>query len=226
MDTPNDKKPSDSSGAGQAGDDRHVNWFALEKACDKPGCPVCTIVAERSARYIDNMLFEHVSDRGFRARYRASGGFCAVHAKSLESFRDGLAVAILGEDILASILPDVRRRRIPKSKALCPACEATRGIEREFLGYLAERTERDFISFFTASEGLCVPHYRAMTVLCRRTPKWLSVFHEEKFEALLERTRRFVECSAWGRQADFALLSDRDKIVWKEIARNLRGSAD
>ncbi len=212
--------------AGNDRDGRHVNWFALEKACDKPGCPVCTIVAERSARYIDNMLFEHVSDRGFRARYRASGGFCTAHAKNLESFRDGLAVAILGEDVLSSILPDVKRRRFPKVKAPCPACEASWGIEREFLGYLAERTEGEFIAFFTASEGLCVPHYRSMTSRFRRIPKWLSTFHEDKFDALLERTRRFVECSAWGRQADFALLSDRDKVVWKEIARTLRGSGD
>lgn len=218
MDTPNDRN--------RAGDERHVNWFALEKACEKPGCPVCTIVAERSARYIDNMLFEHVSDRGFRALYRAAGGFCSVHAKSLESFRDGLAVAILGEDILSSILPDIKRRKTAKPKEACPACAATAGIEREFLGYLAERAEGDFISFFTASGGLCVPHYRKMTVLCRRIPTWLSDFHEEKFETLLERTRQFIECSAWGRQADFAALSDRDKIVWKEIARNLRGSAD
>ena len=35
-------------------------------------------------------------DRGFRARYREAGGFCARHAKSLDSYRDGLAVAILG----------------------------------------------------------------------------------------------------------------------------------
>ncbi|HKL87035.1 MAG TPA: DUF6062 family protein, partial [Treponemataceae bacterium] len=65
--------------------EKHVNWFALEKACEKPGCPLCTIIAERTARYIDNMLFEHVSDRGFRAKYREAGGFCSMHAKNLES---------------------------------------------------------------------------------------------------------------------------------------------
>ena len=85
--------------------ERHVNWFALEKACAQPGCPVCAIVADRSRRYIDNMLFEHVSDRGFRAQYRESGGFCPDHAKSLDAYRDGLAVAILGVDVLKDALP-------------------------------------------------------------------------------------------------------------------------
>ena len=95
-------------GIGRAVDnEKHVNWFALEKACEKEGCPVCGIINERAERYIDNMLFEHVSDRGFRAKYRASGGFCDRHAANLESFRDGLAVAILGVDVLTTILPEL-----------------------------------------------------------------------------------------------------------------------
>ncbi len=91
--------------------EKHVNYFALEKACEKPGCPLCTIVSERGARYIDNMLFEHVSDRGFRAKYRAAGGFCPVHAKNLDSYRDGLAVAILGYDILSDSLPSLKKTK-------------------------------------------------------------------------------------------------------------------
>lgn len=206
--------------------ERHVNWFALEKACEKPGCPLCTIVAERSARYIDNMLFEHVSDRGFRAKYRAAGGFCPAHSRSLESYRDGLAVAILGADILADILPDIRKRRGRKPKALCPACEETARIEREFLGFIAETADPEFTAFFTASEGLCVPHYRLMTATLRRIPAWLAGFQEDRFSRLLDRSRAFIECSAWGRQADFERLPAEDKTVWKELARTLRGTAD
>ncbi len=206
--------------------DKHVNWFALEKACAKDGCPVCTIVRERSARYIDNMLFEHVSDRGFRERYRNSLGFCAAHARSLESYRDGLAVAILGEDILSHVLPDLKKGRPTKVRGKCPACEETERVEREFLGFLAESADGDLRDFFCASEGLCVPHYRQLTAQNRRTPSWLKEFHEKKFTLLLARTRAFIECSAWGRQDDFAALSPEDKVVWKEIARTLRGEAD
>ena len=56
--------------------DKHVHYFALEKACAHTGCPLCQIVDERIKKYIDNMLFEHVSDRGFRKQFRESGGFC------------------------------------------------------------------------------------------------------------------------------------------------------
>jgi len=206
--------------------EKHVNWFALEKACERKGCPLCTIVADRAKRYIDNMLFEHVSDRGFRAKYRAAGGFCAEHAKSLDSYRDGLAVAILGEDILADALPSIKKRKTQKYAGCCPACEETDRIEKEFLGFIAEVDDPSFISFFSASDLLCVPHYRKMIQTVKRIPSWLERSQVDKFDSLLARARTYIECSAWGRQDDFARLSDADKIVWKELALVLRGRAD
>lgn len=204
--------------------DKHVNWFALEKACEKEGCPLCSIINERAERYIDNMLFEHVSDRGFRAKYRASGGFCDRHAANLESFRDGLAVAILGVDVLTTLLPDLAKKRNPRLKGHCPACEESDRVEQEFLGYLSDRSEEEFVRIFTASEGLCIPHYRRLLTLTKKVPRWLSEFQRERFETLLERSKRFVEYSAWGRQDDFASLDEKDRIVWKELARTLRGT--
>lgn len=204
--------------------DKHVNWFALEKACEKEGCPLCSIINERAERYIDNMLFEHVSDRGFRAKYRASAGFCDRHAANLESFRDGLAVAILGVDVLTTLLPDLAKKRNPRLKGHCPACEESDRVEQEFLGYLSDRSEEEFVRIFTASEGLCVPHYRRLLTLTKQVPRWLSDFQRERFETLLERSKRFVEYSAWGRQDDFASLDEKDRIVWKELARTLRGT--
>ncbi len=206
--------------------EKHVNYFALEKACAKHLCPLCTIVAERSERYIDNMLFEHVSDRGFRAKYRASGGFCAAHARSLESYRDGLAVAILGEDILTAQLPFFRKKRKPVFKGQCPACAEQQRIENEFLGFICEQREDPFIEFFMASGGLCSPHYALLLSQVKKIPEWLVSFQTAKFESLLERTRRFIEYSAWGRQDDFAALTPEDKVVWKELARVLSGSAE
>jgi hypothetical protein len=205
--------------------EKHVNWFALEKACSRPGCPLCTIVSDRSTRYIDNMLFEHVSDRGFRAKYRDAGGFCSYHARNLDTFRDGLAVAILGADILADTLPDLKKRRNRKYKDICPACAETDRVEREFLQFIAEIQDQSFGEIFTASDGLCVPHYKKLVTLCKRIPPWLEKFQIAKLETLLDRSRRFIDCSAWGRQDDFAALSDNDKVVWKELALALRGSS-
>lgn len=210
--------------------EKHVNFFALEQACQKKGCPLCTIINERIYRYIDGMLFEHVSDRTFRAQYRAAGGFCNEHSRMLLSYRDGLAVAILGQGILEDYLADFKKRKIRKFKEQCPACTEREHIENDFLTFLAGAEKGDEATqvrnFFTASDGLCVQHYAQTVKICRRLPSWLSDFQEERFKSLLERTARFIDCSAWGRQADFAALSDADKVVWKELAAALRGQVE
>ncbi len=213
--------------------DKHVNFFALQKACEKPGCPLCTIVNERINRYIDGMLFEHISDRVFRAQYREAGGFCKDHARTLLTYRDGLAVAILGQGELSDKLEDFKKRKMRKYKAVCPACAEQNRIETEFLTFLAETKKlspedaAELQQFFTASEGLCAVHYGKLVQLRRRRiPKWLSQFQENIFQHLLERTGRFIDFSAWGKQKDFAALSDKDKVVWKELAQSLRSSVD
>ena len=209
--------------------DKHVTFFALKSACEESGCPVCTVIRERCEKYIDNMLFEHVSDRGFRAKYRAAGGFCARHSRNLDSFRDGLAVAILGADILERFMGEFKKKKIRKPEGICPACEEQSRIETEFLTFLAQeddssQTNEEVRQFFTSSDGLCVPHYAMAIQRVKKIPRWLADFQENKYASLYERTRNFIEFSAWGRQKDFEKLSAEDKIVWKEIARVLRGN--
>jgi hypothetical protein len=172
------------------------------------------------------MLFEHVSDRGFRSKFREAGGFCSFHARNLDTFRDGLAVAILGADILSDAMGDLSKGKAKKYKAQCPACAETERVENEFLGFIAGTEDLQFRAFFSVSAGLCVPHYRMLLSDSKRVPSWLEKFQLAKFQSLLERSKNFIEFSAWGRQADFALLSDKDKVVWKELALALRGSSE
>jgi len=209
--------------------EKHVNYFALQKACEKDGCPICRIIDERISRYIDGMLFEHISDRTFRAQYREAGGFCSSHSKTLLTYRDGLAVAILGQGTLDDYILDFKKKKIRKFKQPCPACAEQHRIEKEFLTFIAEGSDdkdsdAELKKFFLASDGLCVPHYATMVkLLGRKIPKWISLFQEEKFSKLIERTKKFIDCSAWGKQDEFAALSDADKVVWKELAATLRG---
>jgi hypothetical protein len=214
---------------------RHINYFELQKVCAQPGCPLCRIVATRTERYIDNMLFEHVSDRSVRAAYRAAGGFCDIHARNLESFRDGLAVAILGRDVLEERLASFKRRKPWAPRGRCPVCVEREHIEEEYLSFLAEtvgdsRDEVELRDAFTASEGLCAPHYGMLLVgpnnRPRRVPRWLEDFHGKRFEELLRRAGQFIELSAYGRQDEFAKLPPADQVVWKELAISLRSGGD
>ncbi|MDR3304016.1 MAG: DUF6062 family protein, partial [Treponema sp.] len=92
--------------------DKHINFFELRDACAETGCPLCRIISRRAAQYIDNTLFEHISDRPFRKAYREAGGFCERHSRNLESYRDGLAVAILGRDILEDRLAAFKKGKV------------------------------------------------------------------------------------------------------------------
>ncbi|NLJ11056.1 MAG: hypothetical protein GX438_12055 [Treponema sp.] len=209
--------------------DKHINFFELEKACEQEGCPLCRIVNDRTWRYLDNMLFEHISDRPFRAAHRAAGGFCREHSKNLSTFRDGLAVAILGRDILEDRIESFRKNKPWKPRERCPICVEEERIEVEYLSFLAESggqspEELELRRKFTASEGLCAPHYEALLRRTKKIPVWLRDFQEAKFTTLLERVNRFIDLSAYGKQDQFAALSEADKVVWKELARTLRGT--
>ena len=247
--------------------DKHINFFELQKASEKPGCPLCRIVSDRADRYIDNMLFEHISDRGFRALHRAAGGFCPYHSRNLVSFRDGLAVAILSRDILEDRIASFEHRKPWKHKAYyrghskgeyikrqhhkhkerCPICVERDRIEEEYLSFLAAAEDiasgktrnspgenssevRELRSAIEASDGLCIPHYARLLITPerepRKVPQWIREFHEKKYRDLLRRINDFIEFSAYGRQEEFAALSEKDQLVWKEAATVLRGSTE
>ncbi|MDR1399390.1 MAG: hypothetical protein LBJ41_05670 [Treponema sp.] len=209
---------------------KHINFFELRDACAESGCPLCRIVVRRAEQYIDNTLFEHVSDRSFRKAYRLAGGFCAFHSRGLESFRDGLAVAILGRDILEDRLIAFKKRKPWRPVERCPVCVEQDNIEKEYLTFLIQSDHdengQEVRAYFTASEGLCAPHYARLISLAKRIPAWLTEFHERKFETLFTRTSQFIELSAYGQQEKFAQLDQKDKLVWKELALNLRGNRD
>ena len=207
--------------------EKHINFFELQKACQKPGCPLCTIVSDRAYRYIDNTLFEHITNRGFRALYRAAGGFCSFHSRGLVSFRDGLAVAILARDILEDRINCFEKRQPWKPKGKCPVCVEREKIEQEYLDFLSNSggnssEEQELRLFFSTSDGLCAPHYAGLLYTPkgakRIVPAWIKNFQEHKFKELKKRLDVFIELSAYGRQKEFAGLDLKDQVVWKEAA--------
>jgi len=207
--------------------EKHINFFELQKACEKPGCPLCRIVSDRANKYIDNTLFENITNRGFRALYRAAGGFCSFHSRNLISFRDGLAVAILGRDILEDRINSFTKKIPWRPKGRCPVCIERENIEEEYLSFLSNSSgnsieEQELREFFISSDGLCAPHYAGLIFTpkgkLRNVPVWIKNFQENKFKELQKRLDVFIDLSAYGRQKEFAALSEKDQIVWKEAA--------
>jgi len=215
--------------------EKHINFFELDKASQRKGCPLCTIVSDRAYRYIDNTLFEHITNRGFRALFRAAGGFCSFHSRSLLSFRDGLAVAILSRDILEDRISCFEKKALWKPKGRCPVCVEREKIEQEYLDFLAQSDgnspeEQELRSYFTNSDGLCAPHYASLLFtpkgLKRNVPVWIKNFQEQKFKELKKRLDLFIELSAYGRESEFSRLNEKDQLVWKEAAACLSENLD
>jgi len=215
--------------------EKHINFFELDKASQKPGCPLCTIISERAHQYIDNTLFEHITNRGFRALFRAAGGFCSFHSRSLLSFRDGLAVAILSKDIVEDRLNCFEKRLPWKPKGKCPVCVEREKIEQEYLDFLAQASgdsseEQELRDFFLKSDGLCAPHYADLLFTPkgkkRKVPAWIISFQEQKFRNLKVRLDHYIKLSAFGRQKEFDAMSEKDKLVWREAAACLAENMD
>lgn len=138
--------------------DRHIPFFRLLDAARQPGCALCRLIATRTRRHIESILYECVNDVGFRDEWRAARGYCHRHAWILAEFGDALGIGILYEDLLkshgAALLTDVAQHR-------CPLCAHEK---RDLADWLAQ-IERDWAdeelrAAFLAGEGLCAPHLR------------------------------------------------------------------
>jgi hypothetical protein len=54
----------------------------LVAAITGPGCPMCTHVAKVAPGYLDSLLYQHTTDRAYRDRFLAGGGFCGRHVRA------------------------------------------------------------------------------------------------------------------------------------------------
>src|SRR5262245_40696906 len=76
-------------------------YFRLLEALGKSGCPVCRIVEEASASYIDTLFYEQVTDVGVRRKLRQARGLCNWHSWRAQNIPTvALGVAIIAQDLL------------------------------------------------------------------------------------------------------------------------------
>ncbi len=166
---------------------KYLSYFKLCEAFRQPGCPICTLVAGDSWRYLDALLYERVNDVGTREELRKSLGFCSWHAwKSIEISNCALGLAIIYEDILGAMVEKLRKVEshyppsaansfwskffskkekaksleiFPRASASCPVCQHVRIFEEHYLGILLDNfQERDFAQAFAESGGICFNH--------------------------------------------------------------------
>lgn len=61
---------------------RSLGDEALVEALGSAVCPLCTYVDRIAPQYLDSLLYQHTTDRAYRDRFLAGGGFCARHVRA------------------------------------------------------------------------------------------------------------------------------------------------
>jgi hypothetical protein len=161
-------------------------YFALLDGLGKSGCPVCRIVEEASANYLDTLFYEQVTDVGVRRKLRQARGLCNWHGWMARNIPTAaLGVAIIARDLLeeeCARLAELQHRpfwrrsgkhvqaRLSRQSLLayfrgwrqrgtCPACQSGREHERHALETVLNFIpEEEFARRFETSLGLCLPH--------------------------------------------------------------------
>ncbi len=83
---------------------RALENHALYDALALPGCPVCRLEQDYTARLLNHLLYENVNDSTWRDRIRQAFGLCYEHSWMLA--RQGgaaLGVSIITQDILTEL---------------------------------------------------------------------------------------------------------------------------
>lgn len=152
----------------------------LRQALQAPGCPVCRLVEQDVARYLDYFLWENVNDPELRRGLYEALGFCRDHLRILAAHPGAsLGLALIAQDIWEEVLKATERagaslahRRRAASAARyqksltprrnCPVCDYAHGQEGLYLDVLLERLvgENGLLAAYEASDGLCLPHFR------------------------------------------------------------------
>lgn len=131
---------------------------ALVDALVGSGCPSCAYVARIGPQYLDSLLYQHTTDRAYRDRFLAGGGFCARHVRdAVQADRAGNGDGVGGGIFLRSQLA-ARRRALAAARGLrtakrirdaarpawdCPVCENERALATSAAQRLVAHTAGD-----------------------------------------------------------------------------------
>lgn len=137
---------------------RSLGDEALAEALATDGCPLCAHVARIAPQYLDSLLYQHTTDRAYRDRFVAGGGFCGRHV--LATVRadtagngDGVGGGIFLRSQLAARrralesaggFRTARRIRVATKPAWdCPVCEQERTLAAAAARRLVDRSLAD-----------------------------------------------------------------------------------
>jgi len=215
--------------------DEHTIYHNLLEAMGEPACPICRLCRRAVDSYLDHLLYADVTSVERRAELRAAQGFCAEHAGAMEAVGRALGIAIIYKDVLDNLLRGLAvsptRRGIlgrPAGDTLppaapCPACEHYAVMEGVYIGGLIKHLEdAAFRQALSASEGLCVTHFRlaAGQKMDAGRREFLLAQQAERWEKLSAELGEYIRKNDY-RFREEGFGEERDS--WQRVLKNISG---
>lgn len=162
-------------------------------------CPICGVVTAETRQYVDHLFYERVNDIPTRETLRKAGGFCRRHAHVILQQADALGSALIFEDVLNNNVRRLRSgsfdrppgnnnplarlfgdSRPPVPGEQCPVCVMECEVDERAVDSLMEALDnQEFRDAFTASIGICLPHFRLAHLRARDPQRWDVVLQTE-----------------------------------------------
>jgi len=193
-------------GAWEPKKNRDIFYSLLKEAIEKEDCPICFLLNRGKERWIDNLLYEHVTDPNTRERIR-SDGFCRRHLWDIFSYSnnhpglDGLGISIIMQDVLESLIE--RLIRVGSDGKLwgekCILCELVAESEENYLASLTSWFEAELLEAYKTSPSiLCLNHFQSVFSKVKYGYRAALLKTQlDKLEELNRNLRSFISKSAW-----------------------------
>jgi hypothetical protein len=197
----------------------HLEDVRLSDAMAEPGCPICRLRRMAVSRFLDALLWEIVTDVGFRQDLTRARGFCDRHTHALLAADRAQSGSGTGAAVLLASIIAVRERelsRVPaagrsgRSRRLaevrrpptCLACAQETRAEVNALARLVELFSEPAWAPAIAEAPLCFRDLLALAGRAQPGPAWTSIWARQcsRIRELREQVEAYVNNSSHDRR--------------------------
>ena len=171
----------------------HLEDVRLSEMMAAPGCPICRVRRTAVSRFLDALVWESVTDVGFRQDWNRARGFCDRHTHALLAADRAQSGSGTGAAVLLASVIAVRERELSRivasggngrtrrlAEALrppaCLACVQEATAEANALGRLVELLPVPAWASAVAEARLCFRDLLALASRAQRVPEWTAIW--------------------------------------------------